>query len=68
MRTTLNISLPDDLYLFIRDQVEAGAYASISEYVRALVREDYSRSDVSKRNRPRTSGPRRVNDIMRDEY
>jgi hypothetical protein len=36
MRTTVNISFPDDLYLFIRDRVDAGAYASVSEYMRAL--------------------------------
>jgi Arc/MetJ-type ribon-helix-helix transcriptional regulator len=74
MRTTVNISFPDDLYLFIRDRVDAGAYASVSEYMRALVREDRSRSSDSKPRRTKTRPVRRANEVMaeygagREEY
>ena len=66
MRTTLNISFPDDLYLFIRERVDAGSFASTGEYIRSLVRNDYSRSGGPKRERPRLRGPRRVHDLMID--
>ena len=41
--TTLNISLPDPMKAFIEAQVQTGAYASASDYVRALVREAQKR-------------------------
>ena len=41
--TTLNISLPDPMKAFIEAQVQSGAYASASDYVRALVREAQKR-------------------------
>jgi antitoxin ParD1/3/4 len=37
--TTMNISLPDEMRLFIESQVARGGYASASEYFRDLVRE-----------------------------
>lgn len=37
--TTLNISLPEPMKAFIEAQVQRGAYASASDYVRALVRD-----------------------------
>jgi Arc/MetJ-type ribon-helix-helix transcriptional regulator len=64
MRTTVNISFPDDLYLFIRDRVDAGAYASVSEYMRALVREDRSRGSDPKPKRRKTPAVRRANEVM----
>jgi len=66
MRTTLNISFPDDLYLFISERVDAGSFASTGEYIRSLVRDDYSRCGGSKRERPTPRGPRRVHDMMID--
>jgi antitoxin ParD1/3/4 len=41
--TTLNISLPDSMKAFIEAQVQSGAYASASDYVRALVRDAQKR-------------------------
>ncbi len=38
--TTMNISLPEALKLFIDTQVRVGGYSTSSEYVRELVRED----------------------------
>jgi antitoxin ParD1/3/4 len=37
---TMNISLPDQLKEFVDDQVGSGSYASVSEYVRDLIRND----------------------------
>jgi Arc/MetJ-type ribon-helix-helix transcriptional regulator len=65
MRTTINISFPNDLYVFIRERTEDGAYASTSEYIRALVREDRLRNGGKQRpQRKKWSAPRKVNDIM----
>lgn len=38
--TSMNISLTEDLKAFIDEQVADGAYATSSEYVRALVRRE----------------------------
>jgi antitoxin ParD1/3/4 len=40
---TMNISLPEPLKQFIEEQVSAGNYSSVSEYVRELVRADQKR-------------------------
>jgi antitoxin ParD1/3/4 len=40
---TMNISLPDPMKHFVEDQVSGGAYSSVSEYVRELVRADQKR-------------------------
>jgi antitoxin ParD1/3/4 len=40
---TMNISLPDPMKQFVEDRVNAGAYSSVSEYVRELVRADQKR-------------------------
>jgi Arc/MetJ-type ribon-helix-helix transcriptional regulator len=70
MKTTLKVSLPDDLYYFIIDRMEHGAFTSASEYVRDLIRGDRSRVETGKKQdqRKRPAGPRRMNQIMRDEY
>ena len=41
--TTLNISLPDAMKAFVEAQVQTGQYASASDYIRTLVREDQKR-------------------------
>ncbi len=41
--TTLNISLPDAMKAFVEAQVQNGQYASASDYIRTLVREDQKR-------------------------
>jgi antitoxin ParD1/3/4 len=37
--TTLNISLPEAMKAFIEKEVAAGSYSTVSEYIRALIRE-----------------------------
>lgn len=39
MRNILNISLPQSLADMVRDEVENGKYASVSEFIRELLRE-----------------------------
>lgn len=45
---TLNISLPDQLKAFVADQVGAGRYSSVSEYMRDLIRENEKRKAQDK--------------------
>lgn len=40
---TMNVSLPDAMKAFIDAQVVAGGYSSVSEYIRALVRDEQQR-------------------------
>jgi antitoxin ParD1/3/4 len=40
---TMNISLPDEMRAFVEERVVRDGYASASEYVRALVRDDQRR-------------------------
>ncbi len=42
--TTMNISLPDEMKAFVEHQMAQDGYASASEYLRALIREDQKRS------------------------
>ncbi len=37
--TTLNISLPESLKTFVEEQVNAGGFSTVSEYIRSLIRE-----------------------------
>lgn len=37
---SMNISLPDTMRTYIEEQVAQGAYSSVSEYFRELVRQD----------------------------
>jgi antitoxin ParD1/3/4 len=41
--TTMNISLPDEMKAFVEAQMTRDGYASASEYLRALIREDQKR-------------------------
>jgi antitoxin ParD1/3/4 len=40
---SMNISLPEPLKRLVDEQIAAGRYSSVSEYVRALIREDERR-------------------------
>ena len=40
MRKTMNISVQDDLFRYIRERTEASCFSSTSEYIRWLVRCD----------------------------
>lgn len=37
---TMNISLPEPMKRFVEQQIASGRYGNVSEYVRALIRED----------------------------
>jgi antitoxin ParD1/3/4 len=41
--TTMNISLPDALKVFVDEQVSGRGYGTSSEYVRELIRKDQGR-------------------------
>jgi Arc/MetJ-type ribon-helix-helix transcriptional regulator len=41
--TTVNLSLPEDIGALAEEQVAAGRFASLSEYVASLIRDDRQR-------------------------
>ena len=43
--TSMNISLPEPLKLFVEEQVSKGGYSTASEYLRELIREAQRRTD-----------------------
>ena len=47
--TTMNISLPDSLREFVEAQLEEGDYASVSEYVRSLIRQAKQEQELDER-------------------
>ena len=44
--STMNISLPDGLKLFVDQQVSGRGYGTSSEYIRELIRRDQDREHV----------------------
>ena len=44
--TTMNISLPDALKVFVDEQVSGRGYGTSSEYVRELIRKDQGRQHL----------------------
>jgi antitoxin ParD1/3/4 len=42
--TSMNISLPEPLKLFVEEQVNKGGYSTASEYLRELIREAQRRT------------------------
>ncbi|NOT00408.1 MAG: type II toxin-antitoxin system ParD family antitoxin [Phycisphaerales bacterium] len=42
--TSMNISLPEEMKAFVDAQLSRGAYSSVSEYVRELIRQAQRRS------------------------
>jgi len=46
MATTMNVSLPDPLKVFVDEQVARGGYGSTSDYVRQLIRDHQQRLEV----------------------
>jgi antitoxin ParD1/3/4 len=42
---TMNISLPDELRTVAETRVKTGLYANVSDYVRALIRQDQENQD-----------------------
>jgi Arc/MetJ-type ribon-helix-helix transcriptional regulator len=67
MRRIMNISVPEDMYSFIRKRGESYCYSSVSEYIRALVRRDQFNENEKINPSP---PPRRANDwfIHDDDY
>lgn len=45
MPTTMNISLPDALKEFVKERVGRGDFATPSDYIRSLIREDRERAE-----------------------
>jgi len=45
---TLNISLPDEMRQWIDSQVRSGRYANASDYIRDLIRDNLTRTDLIK--------------------
>ena len=43
--TSMNISLPEPLKLFVEEQVNKGGYSTASEYLRELIREAQHRKE-----------------------
>jgi antitoxin ParD1/3/4 len=39
---TMNISLPDPMRDYVQNRIDSGRYASVSDYVRDLIRRDQS--------------------------
>ncbi len=37
---TMNVSLPDPMREYVQSQIDSGQYASVSDYVRDLIRRD----------------------------
>jgi antitoxin ParD1/3/4 len=46
---TMNISLPDELRAVAEVRVKSGLYANVSDYVRALIRQDQENQDKKAR-------------------
>ena len=42
--TTINVSMPSTLKEFVRAQTRTGAYGSVSEYIRELIRDARDRA------------------------
>ena len=42
---SMNISLPDPMRAFVQRRIDSGRYASVSDYVRDLIRRDQGRTE-----------------------
>lgn len=43
---TMNISLPDEMRVWIESQVASGRYANASDYIRDLIRNNQATTDI----------------------
>lgn len=41
--TTMNFSLPESMRAYVEEQAQLGGFSTVSEYLRALIREDQKR-------------------------
>lgn len=46
---SMNVSLPDPMRDFVQSRIESGQYASVSDYVRDLIRRDQNRREDDER-------------------
>lgn len=46
--TTLNISLPDSMRLFIDEQIKLKGYSTASEYIRHLIRQEQEKEEQNR--------------------
>ena len=42
---TMNVSLPDQMKVWVEDQSQLGRYSNASDYIRDLIRRDQERND-----------------------
>ena len=69
MPSTMTISLPDELKAFVEERARAGSFASSSEFIRQLVREDQKRAEREKLERMLLEGVESGEPIrVTDEY
>ena len=61
----MNISLTDDLKAFVDQQVQTGSFASVSEYVRAILRREKAIAALRETVLIGATGPRTP---MDDDY
>jgi antitoxin ParD1/3/4 len=59
---TMTISLPDKMKEWVEDQLEAGYFASSSDYVRDLIRRDRDRREAERDKEERMEELRRIID------
>ncbi len=68
---TLNISLPDEMRQWIDTQVASGRYANASDYIRDLIRNNQSTTDLIRlaliEGEQSGESPRSVADIINAE-
>jgi antitoxin ParD1/3/4 len=43
--STMNISVPDTMKIWVHSQIEKGVYANASDYIRDLIRQDQMRQE-----------------------
>lgn len=69
---TMNVSLPDLMREWVESQIEQGEYASSSDYIRDLIRQDQRRQKLLKAalNEGLNSGrsPRTAEDILQETH
>lgn len=46
---SMNVSLPDPMRDFVQSRIESGQYASVSDYVRDLIRRDQTETEGERR-------------------
>lgn len=69
MRNVINISLPKELASFVRKEAKQGKFASVSEFIRALIR-DYEETkllaDIEKGREEYRQGKSKVLQSLKD--